>query len=137
MAKSAKNALIRLLARRNYFTFEVRAKLIAKEFPKEEVEKALSEMAKLGYLNDVLAERAFVKQQLSKGYGARAIGFKMRIKGGSLTCSPSFEEEREALRSFVARKQLKVSDHKSRQKLFAKLMQRGFSQEVISNYLSD
>ncbi|NGX45081.1 MAG: Regulatory protein RecX [Chlamydiae bacterium] len=137
MVKSAKNALIRLLARRDYFTFEVRSKLSEKGFPQDEIEKAISEMEKLGYLNDERRGRAYAKQQLALGYGPRAIEFKLRVKGGRSPYTPSREEQEEALRAYSSRKKLSFSGYTSKQKLFAKLSQRGFASEVISNYFSN
>jgi regulatory protein len=137
MSQNAKNALIKLLARRDYFTFEVRAKLLEKGFDQKEATEAIQAMEKLGYLDDERRSRAYVKQQLALGYGPRAITFKLRAKGGDSLYTPSKEEQQEALRAFIARKKLSYSDYTSKQKLFAKLAQRGFSGEVISNYFSN
>jgi len=133
MSKNAKNALINLLARRDYFTFEVRAKLLEKGFNQKEAAEAIQAMEKLGYLDDERRSRAYVKQQLALGYGPRAIAFKLRAKGGDSLYTPSKEEQQEALCSFIARKKLSYSDYTSKQKLLAKLAQRGFSFEIISS----
>lgn len=123
---SIKNKAFSLLAKRAYFSKELAAKLREKEFPEGEITSLIEELKQQGWLNDQeLAER-FVSRQREKGYGARVIAQKLRMKAGEI---PIEIDDGEIL-PLIEKKYLKKLPH-DRNKVIASLMRRGFSYDLI------
>lgn len=122
-----------LLARKNYFTRELKTKLLEKGYPENEIKDLLEELKKGGLLNDQeLAER-FINTQKEKGYGARWIERKLIEKAGRLSLSIS--ESEEAVRKLVKKRYLKKLPEK-RPQVISALLRRGISYELILKVLN-
>ena len=69
-----------MLARREYSRAELSQRLARKGVPRDDVERALDELAAQGYLSDARYAQAVVAQRSGR-YGKRAIAYALREKG--------------------------------------------------------
>lgn len=145
--QSAKQAALRLLARRPRSEREIRDKLREKEFGDEEIRQAIASLRSSGILDDEAFARTFIRDQLTirpKGPVALKqklllLGIKKEIIDAAL--EDAFRESsQEEIALEAARKFLRRTAHgdlrSTRQKLSAFLSRRGFSWEVIAGVMS-
>ena len=119
----------RLLAKRDYFTEELRQKIVAKGASSEETVEVIERLNKFNYLDDKKVLRKFVSEIAARGKGINYLKQKLFEKGCSdLIYSYSlaefypFEEECAA-----AGKALSKLGNCEKEKLVQKLISRGFS----------
>lgn len=119
----------RLLARRDYFTEEMRQKILAKGATAEEATDTIEKLNKFKYLDDSKVLRKYILEISAKGKGINYLKQKLYEKGCSALISSydlaefyPFEEEVEA-----AKKALSKIHDCEKEKLVAKLISRGFS----------
>ena len=119
----------RLLARRDYFTEEMRQKIIAKGATAEEAAVAIEKLNKFKYLDDSKVLRKYILEISAKGKGINYLKQKLYEKGCSALLSSfdlsefyPFEEECTA-----AEKALSKLGECEKEKLVSKLVSRGFS----------
>ncbi len=129
---SAKTAALRLLAKKNFFSEELRKRLQQRGYPAQEVEEALSWLEEFGYLNDREHLKRFVELKRNKGYGIEAIRCQLREKC-KMEVSLSTEQEMMTISTFLAKRYptWQKFDCKQKQSLFSTLRRRGFSIEAI------
>jgi len=121
-----------LLAKKAYFSKQLKAKLVEKGYGEEEIASFMAQLTERGWLNDQeLAER-YVARQIEKGNGARVVAMKLREKAGNIDCV--IEESEEALAAFVRKRYLKDLPEK-KNKVIGALMRRGFSYDLIKKVL--
>jgi len=77
---SPKVLAVRMLARREYSRAELVQRLVRKGIARDDVERALDELAAAGYLSDARYANAVVAQRSGR-YGKRAIAYALREKG--------------------------------------------------------
>ena len=77
---SPKVLAVRMLARREYSRAELTQRLAHKGIPRDDIERALDELAAGGYLSDARYAQAVVAQRSGR-YGKRAIAHVLREKG--------------------------------------------------------
>ena len=77
---SPKVLAVRMLARREYSRAELAQRLMRKGIAREDIERALDELAAAGYLSDARYANAVVAQRSGR-YGKRAIAYTLREKG--------------------------------------------------------
>ena len=119
----------RLLARRDYFTEELRQKILAKGATAEEAATAIEKLNKFKYLDDSKVLKKYISEISAKGKGINYLKQKLYEKGCSALLSSlnlaefyPFEEECAA-----AEKALSKLQDCEKEKLVAKLISRGFS----------
>jgi regulatory protein len=149
----AKNAALNYLAARVRSTEEIRTKLRRKEFPEDAIDYALSEMNRLGYLDDHQFAKMFIRDRIRlRPRGARVLAQELRKKGIAQdvidsAINQTFESEKVsdremALRSAEVwiRKQKAPKDKQGKQKierrLYGYLARRGFSTDAIRDALA-
>jgi len=127
----------RLLARRDYFTDEIRQKIFDKGATLEEVTEVIEKLNKFNYLDDEKVLRKYVAEISAKGKGINYLKQKLFEKGcASLISSKNlaefypFEEECAAAEKVI----LKLGNCE-KEKLFQKLISRGFSASAAINAL--
>jgi regulatory protein len=76
----AKVLAVRMLARRDYSRAELSQRLARRGIAREDIERALDELAAAGYLSDARYAQALVAQRSGR-YGKRAIAHALREKG--------------------------------------------------------
>lgn len=128
-----------VLNRQPYFRHQLREKLILRckklEFANytEIVESILDDLTQSGYLKDTYLAEAYVRRQLSKGYGSRFIQLKLQhLKLSNADISLALESEAtsraqvESARHYLAKK--RYSDPR---KAMSALYRRGFTGKII------
>ena len=125
----------RLLARRDYFADEIRQKILAKGATTEEAAKVIERLNKFKYLDDEKVLRKYVAEISAKGKGINYLKQKLFEKGCSALISsknlsefyPPDEE------TAAAKKVLLKLGNCEKEKLFQKLISRGFSANAAIN----
>ena len=139
-----------LLSRRPHSQAELRRKLRAKGFLKEEVDFAISECLRLGFIDDKAFANSFADQMLSRGCGSRRISQKLTMRGvdrdlaseatasssgrdgGSDELSSACEALRKKLKSF----EREEDPRKRRLKALRFLAGRGFSGDIANKAIA-
>ena len=125
----------RLLAKRDYFTEELRQKILAKGATAEEAAAAIEKLSRFNYLDDSKVLRKYISEISAKGKGINYLKQKLYEKGcSSLLYSLDlaefypFEEECAAAEKALA----KLGKYEE-EKLVSKLVSRGFSLPAALN----
>ncbi len=138
-------AALRMLTRRDYTAFELREKLLAREHAPDDITAALDSLIADGFLDERRVATSYVRVASSvKGRGRLRIARELEARGISkaiireaLDALPA-EDEAESVRRFLERKRLPrhlpAADHR---RLFAQLLRRGFSADVIARVIRD
>jgi len=138
-------AALRMLTRRDYTAGELREKLLAKEHSPDDITAALESLAADGLQNDRRVATSHVRVAATiKGRGRLRIARELEARGISkalireaLETLPP-EDEADSIRRFIARKRLPphlpAPEHR---RLFAQLLRRGFSADVIATVIKD
>ena len=133
---SALDKAMRLLAVRAYSSGELTKKLLCAGFPADEVEAAIRECETRRYIDDRLFANDCAEMWLSRGHGARSIGYKLRQRGvdpelAAAAVASSSEQEPEAARLAIQSKLPSLLREKDPRKRRAKALRflagRGFS----------
>lgn len=132
--ESIKAKAFALLARKAYFSKQLRQKLLEKGYPKGEIEDLIAEFIRRGWLNDQELASRYVEQQRQKGYGARRIALQLREKAGQVDVQ--LGESEEVLVALIQKKYLgKLAENRG--KVIQALLRRGFSYDLICKVLKD
>ena len=79
--KSAMEYAILLLGRRACSTAELRKKLLAKEYPPQEIARVIADFTARGFLNDQLYAENLAESVYLRGGGKKKAILKLRLKG--------------------------------------------------------
>ena len=133
---SALDKAMRLLAVRAYSSGELTRRLLRAGFPADEVDSAIRECETRRYIDDRLFAEDCAEMWLSRGHGARSIGYKLRQRGiapelAAAAVAASSEQEPEAARLAIQAKLPSLLREKDPRKRRAKALRflaaRGFS----------
>lgn len=124
---TAKFAALRLLSFKSRSIKELRKKLTLKGYSPAEIDGAIADCERLGYLNDAEESRRRIEQFKRRGYGPPIIAYKLK-EAGLKAPSISDEEQQEMIRRLL---QKPSWAKKPREKIIAALLRRGFSLAVI------
>lgn len=142
---SARATALRLLARRDYSTAEIRQKLIDREFGDAEIDAAIARLSADRMLDDRRAAGAHVRiSSRLKGRGRLRIQQELQGRGlardvirEALAELPP-DDERASVEDFLRRRrvpsQLTMAE---RRRVFQQLLRRGFTSDVIARALKD
>jgi SOS response regulatory protein OraA/RecX len=133
------------LSRRSLFVEELTKKLLHKGFSQEAVDKAVSLCVQKGFLDDHKLTRQLVEQARGKGFGSKAIWFKLHGKVGiNQTVLRKIIAETEKnqladLKKLLQKKsqQTHLLDPRKKRQVIAKCLRRGYSYEEIMNCLAE
>jgi regulatory protein len=141
---SARTAVLRLLARRDYTKAELTERLLARGYAEPAVDSALRALEADGTVDDRRAARAHVRTASRvKGRGRLRIARELDARGIARdiardaldTLSPA--DDTEAVRRFLQKRrvprQLSPAD---RRKIFQQLLRRGFAVDTIARALT-
>ena len=78
---NCKKDAIKLLARKGYHSQELARKLRTKGHSDEEIEEAIKDMVRLGYVNDLEYMESFMRKAEKKGWNSYTIRGKLYQKG--------------------------------------------------------
>ena len=140
-----KNYAFLLLKYRLRSEKELFHRLKKKGFPEEKIKELISFLKERNFLNDEEFAREWIASRLRKGFGLRRISEELREKGIS---QQLWEEEfsklnyceKETVEELARRKFAKLKDlpyFKARNRLYAYLMRRGFSNEIVQEVLDN
>jgi len=142
-AADAWNTALRLLARRDYGTAELRGRLLAKGFTPAAVELAIERGLELGYLDDARYVERLTRTLLDSGRAAgprlalelRRRGLPAELIAAATTTAQTAAGEETALRDLVARRfpafDFAGADAKTRRRVVHFLQRRGFALDRI------
>lgn len=132
------------LAKRSFFVEELRLKLISKGFSQDVIDKVINLCIKQGFLDDQELTRQLVRRTRLKGFGSKAIWYKLHCKVGinrSILQQVILETESsqvEDLKRLLQRNQpIHVLNLQQRQRLIAKYLRRGYCYEEIVRCLAE
>ncbi|ADU97636.1 regulatory protein RecX [Thermovibrio ammonificans] len=136
---------LKLLSKRGYSKRGLLNKLKEKFHP-EAAERAVEELARQGYLNDLELALSYFEEKVRKGWGRRKIALHLKALG----FSSETVKEAELLTTFSYEQPLKslrkkfpggIGGRKEREKALRFLLQRGFSwqeaQEILKRFEED
>jgi len=109
---------------RNYHTAVLAKKLERKGCPKEICEKVIEDCKRLGFLNDDQA----ILSEFRRGYGPRAIEYRLHLNRGEVRKVISREMQRERIREFLPKL--------CREKVIRTLQRRGFDFDLVIEIFS-
>jgi regulatory protein len=139
----ARAIALRLLTRRDYTAKELRTRLLDRELSEDEVNSVLADLTAEGIVDDRRVAESFVRVASTvKGRGRIRISRELEQRGvdrstirDALTRLP-VEDETETLRKVLSRKRLPARlDPAEHRRLFAQLVRRGFSADLIAKAL--
>ncbi|MBA2726860.1 MAG: regulatory protein RecX [Parachlamydiaceae bacterium] len=142
--KGARNFIIRRLAKRNYFSGELKTALSKRLVSTSTITKVVNEFVEMGYLNDREWVESTVRCLQRQKYGAKAIGMKLRAKGvpeglanEAISSQCDKVSQRENIQRLLATRyrSRKLTDPKEKQKVVAALARKGYSFEEIFDEL--
>jgi len=138
-AVRAYNYACRLLARREYSTYEVRTKL-QKKYTQEITEKVINQLLEFGFINDERFTGSYVRSRLLfKPRSQYALSLELRKKGIAQDVVDTYFaenpiDEKEAARRLIDSKNKTLSQlvgTKRKEKIAYYLSSRGFSLRLI------
>lgn len=139
--QAAYRTALRWLSRRMYFTKEIHTKLQKKEYEEDSIAEAIQQLKNQKYLDDDRFAVQWTEQRmLSQKKGRKWVEQELKQKGLSSVqisqalqqVKPQDEEEKAMLLGERKWKQLDETDPKSRQKLMAYLLRRGYDYNITS-----
>lgn len=139
--EKAKNYAFLLLKFRPRSEKEIYQRLKRKRFDEKIIQETLSFLKDKNFLNDNYFARAWMESRLKKPFGIRRIKEELKLKGidkeiieNSIKEVKENYSEEEVVRGVARQRFSKLKNlepQKARQRLFAYLLRRGFSPEVV------
>ncbi|RMD47385.1 MAG: regulatory protein RecX [Aquificota bacterium] len=126
MKKDIKSYAFKLLSKKDYFSSELRYKLIQKGYSEEEIDEVINYLQKEGYINDENLILRYKERAIEKGESPSRLKSKLYRKG--INIEFSYEEEFESAINRI-KKYKGSKDFNSIVKYF---INRGFSYSVAS-----
>jgi regulatory protein len=152
---TTKNSAYRYLARRSHSVYELKQKLLKKDFNESVVDAIISELIEMGYLNDKKFAEEFVdarikskadgiqkiksqlyKRGISKGFIDDAIK-KVSHESEDVILDNVFKLARRKYDQIVSHKSLEIPKQKIREKLTLYLVNKGYSYSEIAKALNE
>lgn len=143
---SAFEYAMKILSKRSYAESEVRTKLKKKNYPAEEIESAIADCKRYSFINDEIYAADYAAILNSRGCGNMLIRRKLamlRIDENFIdnaVASVSENELNAAKRSFDFKMRMLERERdpfKKKQKLYAFMVSRGYSFDIIRSLLED
>lgn len=142
--KGAKNYAIKRLSIKSQPTTEMDKALKERLVPENIREKIINEFTQFGYINDEEWIDGFIRVQLIKKMGPKAIYQKLKVKGIPNELITQFLEKHSSSETQQAQikqllstryKSCDLTDYKQKQKVIASLLRKGFDFEAVRNTL--
>lgn len=138
--KASLQYALKRLSMKTHSSAELKKNLVQRCVAEDTATKVIDECMRLGYLNDQVWMEGYVRGLLSKKLGPQAIIFKLRLKGvqedvarGVLEQFDSGDAPKRRIEGLLQSKYRSkdLTDFKSREKVIASLMRKGFSFDDI------
>jgi regulatory protein len=135
---SAKSTAVKLLSRREHSAFEIRHKLRQRDFDDTEIEQAVDELVRSGWLSDERFTEAYIRMRRLKGYGPVRIAMELNERGVDESLVNRYMYADDADWDAVLRQQYekkyrntRASDYNDKAKRIRFLQYRGFTLDAI------
>ncbi len=135
---SAKSVAVRLLSRREHSAFEIRDKLLKRDFEESEIDQAILELKQGGWLSDERFAEAYIRMRQQKGFGPIRIAIELNERGVNESIVVAcLGESDESWQQTLEQQYLKkynnkpVEDYNDRAKRIRFLQYRGFPLDAI------
>ncbi len=135
---SAKSVAVRLLSRREHSTYEIRDKLLQRDFDEVEVEQALVELQQGDWLSDERYAEAYIRMRQQKGFGPIRIAIELNERGVKESIVDTYlhageESWRQTLLNMYEKKykNTAVDDYNEKAKRIRFMQYRGFALDMI------
>lgn len=135
---SAKSVAVRLLSRREHSAFEIREKLLKRDFSDKEISQALIELQEGGWLSDERFAEAYIRMRQIKGFGPIRISMELEERGVKQEIVACYlNENSESWRQTLEQQYVKkyknqvIKDYSDKAKRMRFLQYRGFSMDMI------
>lgn len=136
--EKAKQYVLRLLTQRNYSSWQLRSKLLKKGFSDTVADEQLEWLRRVDLIRDDLLLSDAIERDLKKGYGPRAILWRLSAKGfPKKVVSRALEQG--APRAVQIQKIAEWSAKKKgdKRKIASDLIRRGFDPGVVFDALQE
>lgn len=141
---SAKSVAVRLLSRREHSAFEIRDKLLKRDFDNEEIDRVIVELQQGGWLSDERFAEAYIRMRQLKGFGPMRIAMELKergVKEGIIDDYLHVDDEvwRQTLEQQYRKKykDKPIEDYSDKAKRIRFLQYRGFALDVIYQVVKD
>ena len=135
---SAKSVAVRLLSRREHSAFEIRDKLLKRDFDETEIAQAIVELQQGGWLSDERFAEAYIRMRQLKGFGPIRISIELNERGVKESIvdgymQPGDEIWLQTLQQQYLKKYKNnpIEDYNDKAKRIRFLQYRGFSLDAI------
>jgi SOS response regulatory protein OraA/RecX len=122
---TARRTALRLLSMRSYHSAVLARKLERKGCGEEVIAQVLSDCKRMGFFNDDEA----ILRELKRGYGPRAIEYKLQLERGEVRKIITREMQKEKIKEMLPRLG-------EREKAIRTLQRKGFDFELIIEFFS-
>ena len=141
---SAKSVAVRLLSRREHSAFEIRDKLTKREFDEVEIEQAIIDLEKGGWLSDERFAEAYIRMRQLKGFGPIRISIELNERGVNESIVENYlhagsEAWQQTLEQQYQKKykNRSIDDYSDKAKRIRFLQYRGFVLDAIYKIVKD
>jgi regulatory protein len=141
---SAKSVAVRLLSRREHSAFEIRDKLLKRDFDSEEVDRVIIELQQGGWLSDERFAEAYIRMRQLKGFGPVRIAMELNERGVKEHIVDDYlhaddDSWRQTLEQQYRKKykDKPIDDYNDKAKRIRFLQYRGFVLDVIYQVVKD
>lgn len=130
-------AIADLLARRDFFSEEMKKKLLDKGFSEEEIHDHIEKWKSRGYLSDHDLALRFIQKYKASGHGPSVIRSKLFLKCRnpellSLVSQVQFDQKEEIVKIMAKRfAKADLKEDKQKRRFFSYLLRKGFSMDFI------
>lgn len=141
---SAKSVAVRLLSRREHSAFEIRDKLLKRDFDSEEIDRVIIELQQGGWLSDERFAEAYIRMRQLKGFGPVRIAMELNERGVKEHIVDDYlhaddDSWRQTLEQQYRKKykDKPIDDYNDKAKRIRFLQYRGFALDVIYQVVKD
>jgi regulatory protein len=141
---SAKSVAVKFLSRREHSVFEIRHKLLQRDFDHQEIEQAIVELQHGGWLSDERFAEAYIRMRQKKGFGPIRIAKELNERGIQETIVDDYlRADDDVWRQILKQQYLKkyknksIKDYNDKAKRIRFLQYRGFALDVIYQVVTD
>ena len=141
---SAKSVAVRLLSRREHSAFEIRDKLLKRDFEKNEIEQVIIELQQGGWLSDERFAEAYIRMRQNKGFGPIRIAIELNERGVKETIVDNYlqadDENWQQILLQQYQKKYKgtsIEDYNDKAKRIRFLQYRGFALDAIYRVVAE
>ncbi|MCM8790002.1 MAG: recombination regulator RecX [Candidatus Omnitrophica bacterium] len=143
----AKNYAFLLLKYRLRSENEIYQRLKKKNFPEAVIKKTISFLKEKGFIDDELFAKSWINSRLKKSLGLKRIRSELKLKGldsglieESISKAKENYSQEQAAAEIAQKRVLKlkgIEPKKARQRLYAYLLRRGFSPDIIIDVMNN